>query len=51
MCGKNRTSHANRVLPLVLLMSHDLWDVTFARFSPDFIHFVGVKRGFGVVLC
>ena len=30
VCGKNRTWQANRVLPLVLLMSHVLW-TSFSR--------------------
>ena len=51
VCGKNRTWQANHVLPLVLLMSHDLGRQFRALFAWFHSFCFGVKQGFGVVLC
>ena len=51
VCGKNRTWQANHVLPLVLLMSHDLGRQFRALFAWFHSFCFGVKQGFGVVSC
>jgi len=49
VCGKNRTSQTNRVLPLVLLMSHDLW-TSFSR-AFRLISFILLVSSKGLGLC